>query len=276
VFNQAERSAVRLVSKLAPWLAPFPSAFFVARSSVAHLALPGWVAAVVAAVIEALGIVTVHTALWMSDWNRTKRKSDPAAPTWVAVALVGVYLATTLSMIVVLETFPQMSTFAPAMFPFMAMVGAVNLALIARQEKRELDVQLEKAERAGKRAGGRSRMRPSGVQDTDQVNGETGQGKSKKPVDERSIERARRVREMNRTEARRHRREAILDRIRQENGHLNVTQLAEELDASRTTIYSDLDALKRAGRVAQDGECFIVLDSNGRRNEPLPAGEGGR
>ena len=97
-----ERSAVELVARSAPWLAPVPSAFFVARSGMEHLALPLVVAVTAAAIIETLGLATVHTALWLSEWNQVKRKSDPRAPTWLAVALVGAYLATTLGLVVAL------------------------------------------------------------------------------------------------------------------------------------------------------------------------------
>jgi hypothetical protein len=45
-----EKSIVRKVAKLAPWLAPVPSAFLVTRSGMVHLDLPLVVAVVVAAI----------------------------------------------------------------------------------------------------------------------------------------------------------------------------------------------------------------------------------
>ena len=62
-MNNLEKNAIKAVGKLSPWLAPFPSAYFVARSAIVHLALPLPVAVVVAAIIETLGLATVHTAL---------------------------------------------------------------------------------------------------------------------------------------------------------------------------------------------------------------------
>jgi len=152
-----ERNAVKFVAKLSPWLAPMPSAYFVARSSITHLALPWPVAVIVAAIIETLGLATVHTALWLSDWNHTKRKVDPSAPTVIALALGAVYLVTTLGLIVALEVWPDLATYAPALFPLLAIVGTVNLALIANQERREAEVVTEKAER--KTARKESRLR---------------------------------------------------------------------------------------------------------------------
>jgi hypothetical protein len=151
LMNSIEKNAVKIVAKLAPWLAPFPSAYFVARSAIVHLNLPLSVAVVVAAIIETLGLATVHTALWAYDWNSHKRKSDPAAPVALAVALGAVYVVATLSLVVFLEVWPTLATYAPAIFPALAVVGALNLALISRQEQREASVVEEKAERRAER-----------------------------------------------------------------------------------------------------------------------------
>jgi hypothetical protein len=142
-MNTFEKSTIRIVAKLSPWLAPLPSAYFVARSGMAHLTLPLPVAVIVAAIIETLGLATVHTASWAYDWNVTKRKSDPPAPVFLAIALGCVYVVATLGLVVFLEVWPELSTYAPAIFPALAVVGAVNLALIAQQERREGDVKKE-------------------------------------------------------------------------------------------------------------------------------------
>jgi len=142
-----DHELIKIVSKTSPWLAPIPSAYFVARSGIAHLALPLSVAITVAVIIEFLGLATVHTALWAYDWNAHKRKTDPSAPLGLAIALAGVYIVATWGLVVVLEVWPELSTYAPAIFPALAVVGALNLALISRQEMREDTVKQEKAER---------------------------------------------------------------------------------------------------------------------------------
>ena len=91
-MHTIEKNAIKVVAKIAPWLAPFPSAYFVARSAMVHLAMPFLVAVIVAAIIETLGLATVHTALWAFDWNASKRKSDPSAPATLSVTLGGVYI----------------------------------------------------------------------------------------------------------------------------------------------------------------------------------------
>ena len=156
-MNDLEKNTVKTVAKLSPWLAPLPSAFFVARSAIEHFALPLAVGVVLAAVIETLGLSTVHTCLWLADYNANRRKTDPSAPTWIAIALGAVYLVTTLGLVVFLEVWPGLATYAPGLFPFLAVVGAVNLALIAQQERRERAVKelkdQEKAERQARRSG---------------------------------------------------------------------------------------------------------------------------
>ena len=150
-MNNVEKNAIRIVAKLSPWLAPLPSAFFVARSALEHLDLPLLMAVIVAAIIETLGLATVHTALWAHDWNTHKRKTDPKAPIGLSIALGAVYVVATLGLVVFLEVWPSLSTYAPALFPALAVVGALNLAMISRQEQREATVKTEKAERKAAR-----------------------------------------------------------------------------------------------------------------------------
>lgn len=147
--------AVYFVATLTPWLAPFPSAYFVARASMVHLAAPLLVAIVIAAAIECLGVATVHTALDAMDWNDRRHKTnDTRAPLWPLLVVGGVYLVATVGLVVVLEIIPNLDTFALALFPFLAIVGAVNLGYIAQQRKREEDraQRLETARRSRKQA----------------------------------------------------------------------------------------------------------------------------
>ena len=82
-----EKSLVKLIARLSPWLAPSPSGYFVARASISHLDLPLIIGISVGIIIEFLGISSVHTWLWLADWNSNKRKSDPDAPTSLAAFL---------------------------------------------------------------------------------------------------------------------------------------------------------------------------------------------
>ena len=229
-MHAIEKNAVKVVAKIAPWLAPLPSAYFVARSAMVHLALPLLVAVVVAAIIETLGLATVHTALWAYDWNAHKRKSDPSAPVTLAVALGGIYVIATLGLVVFLEVWPLLAAYAPAIFPALAVVGAVNLALISRQEQREAEVRTRKTEaRARRRARHVKRQMPN-------------TGKFDTRLDTLNA-------------ARRAKRDARLSDLIQfytENPDGGVTRASEAVGVSRQTIYNYLAHLEEIGQVVRN------------------------
>ena len=54
-----EMFLVKIVARLTPWFAPFPSAYFVSRSSMEHLQIPLAVAIIIAAIVEFLGLTSV-------------------------------------------------------------------------------------------------------------------------------------------------------------------------------------------------------------------------
>ena len=165
-IKHGERTLIKSVARLTPWFAPLPSAYFVARSSIDHLQLPLVVAIVIAVIVEFLGLTSVHTWLWLSDWNNRKRKLDPAAPSGYAMILCLVYLVTTIMLTIMLEIFSSLSTYAPALFPALALVGAFNLAMITQQDTREARVHQEREERRSERSGDRSGIKG----ESDQVN----------------------------------------------------------------------------------------------------------
>ena len=224
-MNNLEKNAIRVVAKLSPWLAPLPSAYFVGRSAMVHLALPLFVAIIVAAIIETLGLATVHTALWAYDWNTHKRKTDPRAPVGLAVVLGGVYVVATLGLVVFLEVWPFLATYAPAIFPALAVVGAVNLALIAQQEQRESVVRAEKQERQAKRKARAASPSNTAILDAN--------------LD--MLQAARRAK-------RRTRMDALLAFYRDHPG-AGPTEAAQAVNLSRQTVYTYLAELEADGRV---------------------------
>jgi hypothetical protein len=250
-MNTIEKNLVKLVAKLAPWLAPFPSAYFVARSGMAHLALPLPVAIVVAAIIETLGLSAVHSALWLADWNASKRKTDPQAPVVVAVALGAVYLVATLGLVVFLEVWPALATYAPALFPALAVVGGVNLALISQQERRETAVQVEKAERKA----GRQSVRPK---DEARPSRQTSRPASKTGILDAQMDALR--------QGRKSKRDARLDALLTfylDNPDAGPTEASQAIGVARQTVYNYLEELEAAGRVARNDGTVRVLDGRG-------------
>lgn len=139
-----EEGIIDFVSKLSPWIAPLPSAWFVHDATVRHLAAGSALAWIIAVVIETLGLTTTHTALGMHAWNKAHASQpEKQAPFGLSVILAVVYVVATLMLITVLEVAPNLQHYAPAMFPILAVVGAVNLALRSHHNSR---VRLERSE----------------------------------------------------------------------------------------------------------------------------------
>ena len=248
-MNNLEKNTIKVVAKLSPWLAPFPSAYFVARSAMLHLNLPLPVAVVVAAIIETLGLATVHTALWAYDWNAHRRKTDPGAPVALAVALGSAYVVATLGLVVFLEVWPALAVYAPALFPALAVVGALNLAMISRQEQREAAIKAEKAERQAARQARRQAARQA-------TPVQTSAAASKIAVLTTSLDAARQTRK-----ARRDTRLDALLTFYASNPDAGPTEAGRAIGVSRQTVYTYLAELEAAGRIARnDGRGVEVLE----------------
>lgn len=132
---------VKLVAKFAPWLSPIPTAYFVSRSSMAHLATPLEIAIIIGVVLELLGVATVHTALNLYRWNikpacNKEKGAWEKAPLNLAIAACGVYFGAVLLLSVFLETFPSLAAWAAAVFPFVSLTGMATLAIIYQHEER--------------------------------------------------------------------------------------------------------------------------------------------
>jgi hypothetical protein len=142
-LDRAERFLVLIVAKIGPWTAPLPTAWIVWDRTVALLGWPWWVGLFAAVTLEALGLVTAFVALDLYGWNRTKRKSDPAAPLWLAVVLIGVYLFVAELLTVLLDIASKPVTvvsLAPGAFPFLTLAGVALIALRVDQGQREREV----------------------------------------------------------------------------------------------------------------------------------------
>jgi threonine/homoserine/homoserine lactone efflux protein len=70
-----------------------------------------------------------------------------------------------------LEVWALLSTYAPALFLLLAVVGAVNLALIAQQERRETRIAVQKQEARERRKA--RRLFKTGVQDVSKTQSST-------------------------------------------------------------------------------------------------------
>lgn len=262
-MQERERNLVKLVAKLSPWLAPIPSGYFVARASREHLFLPLPIAIIVGIIIEFLGIASVHTWLWLSDWKTNKRKRDPEAPAGLAALLGGIYIITTVGLTIVLEVIPSMSIVAPAIFPILAVVGAVNLSLIAQQETRERAVRQEQKNRKAarqtkdipiRRVNGQTRDHLTVSPNETQAHSEAAPGKRTSLQQEEDI----RFKSPNDNldTVKLNTKVDILNTILETlalDPAANITDLARRVGRSRTTVYKYIKELEQAGRISRNG-----------------------
>jgi transposase len=207
-----------------------------------HIGLPLGMALVVAAIIETLGLAVVNTSLRMWEFNQVRRKTDPRAPTWLGIGLGLLYLAATLCMIVALDVWPDWATLAPAMFPFLAIVGTVNLALIASQERREAIVQEERQERKAMRQATRqASVAPSVVRNVARPSNDANL--------DANLDRMRQGRQAKH--------DSLLDALAtfyETHPDAGATEAARHIGVSRQTIYGYRAELESAGRLHRNGD----------------------
>lgn len=246
-FSEIENNLTDGIAAIGPWITPLPSAALVANAVVQDLHWNQTLGWITAAIIESLGLTTVSTSLQLWDYNAGKRKTDPGAPFLLAASLVGVYLVSTIGLTVLLDIFPELGRYAPALFPLFALVGAVNLALRSGHRRRLAGIAQERAERKAERQATRlfsgapnnslvSNL-PSNIVKTDT-----------------SLVKAQAVRKANLA--------ARLDSLLTlylDNPSIGATEAARALDVSRQTIYTYLDQLETTGRIHRNGHGIEVI-----------------
>jgi len=102
-----ERSLVMLAVRFGPLIAPVGPAYFVGLASMVHYGASLPVAVIIALSVEAVGIMTTHTAFQAWAWNRTRDNTDRnkkrTAPTWLAVLAALGYAATGMTLAIALD-----------------------------------------------------------------------------------------------------------------------------------------------------------------------------
>jgi hypothetical protein len=137
LLDQIEATPLALITKFGPWLTPLVPAYFVSRAMVKQLQAPelwGWVAA---AALEVVGIAATNSLLRAYQWERERRKTDPAAPIWWNVSAALVYYLTAFLLVFFVELVPESLKLAPAMFVILSGTSALVLALVGDQKRRE-------------------------------------------------------------------------------------------------------------------------------------------
>lgn len=137
LLDQIEAAPLALITKFGPWITPLVPAYFVSRAMVKQLQAPelwGWVAAIA---LEVVGIAATNSLLRAYQWERERRKTDPAAPLWWNVSAALVYYLTAFLMVFFVELVPESLKLAPAMFVILSGTSALVLALVGDQKRRE-------------------------------------------------------------------------------------------------------------------------------------------
>lgn len=155
-----ELAAITTVARLAPWLAPIPTAWLVYDRTQRHLHWPWPVALTAAITLECLGLAILATTLQLYTYNRDRRKIDPAAPLLLPVALVGLYLIAAELLTVLLDVVPKLASgapttladWAPAIFPLLSVAAMALLATRADHQRRLSQISADKAARSQARA----------------------------------------------------------------------------------------------------------------------------
>lgn len=146
-LENLETGLLEVAARSAPWLVPILPAYTVGNALHEHLQVWPAVAITGGVAFELVGIASSKNALRCWAWNSTRRKSDPAAPFGLAVALSLIYFATGISLSVLLEVWPALTVFAPASYFVLAGSSYFVLAIGNNLSRWTRDREAEKADR---------------------------------------------------------------------------------------------------------------------------------
>jgi hypothetical protein len=253
------------IAGLVPWLAPIPSAVLVANATLKHLGWSQPVAVVAGLIIEGLGLTSTSTALTLWDWNARRPSNEPKAPFWLAGLMVAVYLISTIGLTVVLDFDVALVHIAPALFPILALVGTINIALrsqhkhrlarIADYERQAHDAK-EKAEQERKAEEERRRQERREAREAKRL--AIVQQRVNEPSIDGSMDTNQALLQAGRAAKKTSNMDRMLD-IFKTDPHAGITDVARQVGIGRQTVYNYLYELEQAGRVHVNGNGVEVL-----------------
>lgn len=263
--RSAEALLTDFIAGCVPWLAPIPSAVLVANATMKHL---GWslpVAVVAGLVIEGLGLTSTSTALTLFDWNARRPKDEPKAPFWLAALMVAVYLVSTIGLTVVLDMDVALVHIAPAVFPILALVGTINIALRSQHKHRlariaeadrqaRIEAEIAEAERKAEAERRRQERR-----EARQARRLTGVQQSANDVPNNPLlDTNQTLLQAGRLTKKAYNMDRLLD-IFKTDPHAEIAGVARQLEIGRQTVYNYLGELEKAGKVHVNGNGVEVL-----------------
>ncbi len=245
-LNDFEGVLIDMVAKIAPWCAPLPTAYLVGRATIQHLHWPVVIGISAASVIESLGLVTTATALDLYQYNRSKRKVDPRTPFGLAISLVGMYFMVAIGLTVFLDIAPNLTVYAPGIFPVLSLVGVTVIALRSNLRRQVAEIQAERQERKAKR----QVLKPSLATRETSTSKSESKSETMDTIRER-LQEARRKKQQSRQSA--------LLNIFNDHPDLTITEAAQSLGFSRQTVYTYLEYLEKQGQIRRNGHGVEVL-----------------
>jgi hypothetical protein len=250
-IDEFERTAVGLVTRLIPWLAPIPSAFLVGRAAIHYLDYPMSIGVISAVIIEALGLAATSTALDIYIYNQTRRKVDPPAPLFLAIVLVLAYLFIATCLTIIVEVIPHLAVYAPVIFRSLSLAGAIILALQTMLSNRQKAISDEKAERKAERQAVRTEQRQTTNANID------------RPVSNAMSINASIDNLTDKLQAgKKAKLDARLDALIEvfcKDPNIEIAEAARRIQVSRQTVYSYLSILEKAGRIKRGENGIEVL-----------------
>lgn len=262
-----ETAATDLIARLAPWLAPAPTAYLVYSQTSAHLAWPPSIALIAALVLETLGLAVTSTALTLYRYNVAKRKTDPPAPLALPIALILLYFIAAELLTVALDIAPKLAAglattladWAPAIFPILSLAGVATLAIRTDHRRRLAAIQAAKTARSRNRSTNRSPARstdrPPDPTSTSPTSPHTVQP-NHDPATFDNLTLANRARRLNRDQAL----DALIVFLT-DNPDASLRQAGQAVDRSKSWALNAIRDLETAGRLRR---------SNGNGIEVLP------
>ena len=242
-FNMILQTMIGWILRIVPLLTPIPTAYVTWRAATQALELPGWVAFIMALAVEGLGFAATDTAMMIWDYNETRRKKDPAAPFGLAVGTVFFYIAVVLGLTILVEVLPVLRHWSLAIFPLMTLDAAIVWGLHSGHQRRLIAIEDVKKELQAKRQSKRQT-----------VSNETVNNPSNTPFLDTGLDRLQ--------AGKRLKKETRIKRllaIYQDNPELQITSVAHQLNASRQTVYNDLDDLETQKLIRRNGKGVEVL-----------------
>jgi hypothetical protein len=263
--NSLEAKVTDFIAGLVPWLAPIPSAVLVANATLKHLGWSQPVAIVAGLIIEGLGLTSTSTALTLWDWNARRPTNEPKAPFWLAGLMVGVYLVSTIGLTVVLDMDVALVHIAPAVFPILALVGTINIAL--RQQHKNRLARISDAEQAARIAAHKAETERKSEEERKRLERKADRDARRQASVNQSVQQLSNNGTVDvfvdRLQAGKAAKKAtIIDamlNVYRDNPHMGDTELGGRVGVTRQTVYNYRKELEAAGRVHVNGNGVEVL-----------------